>query len=312
MSRPLLTTLAAAGILAATTATWAHMDSGQGRLLPYEGHLDLDGAPQQGSFDFRFGLFGTEAADASCLAEATLGCTAAKWSEQASGVPVNAGTFSVALGSTQPLGDAVLASDDLYLAIAVRKGSDPFTLLSGKQRLLGVPFAARAAAAKNYAVSGNLSVGVDATIVGKATVGSLASGGPISATSGTFTSKLATSDELSAGKSLTLGAGGAAETVVKGLRSTSETSIVLVHQANVSQWLYEETRDLTPLTKSICFLTRHRGFSDADASLDPGCSIEEGAGASTGKWVLRARLGFAFHQSNHALHCSARCLEWNW
>lgn len=145
--------------LAIASVTWAQMDIGESRLIPYEGHLDLNGVPVTGTYDFRFALFANDGADASCLVAADPGACGFWWEQhleaEGEGVEVNGGAFGVVLGETQALNDAVFAQADLYLAMAVKATSDPaFTLLSGKQRILAVPFAARAAAAKNYEITG--------------------------------------------------------------------------------------------------------------------------------------------------------------
>ncbi|HEY3447511.1 MAG TPA: hypothetical protein VGK67_14245 [Myxococcales bacterium] len=152
---------AAAGLMLLGAGAWGQMEGGQGRVVSYEGHLDLAGQPQSGSFDFRFAFFAAEADDAGCLGVEPLDCAGALWAEALPAVAVNRGTFAVALGERSPIGDAVLANPDLYLAIAVRRGADAFTVLQGKQRLLGVPLAVRAASAgaKDFNASGNVTVG---------------------------------------------------------------------------------------------------------------------------------------------------------
>jgi len=89
-------------------------------------------------------------------------------------VLVSNGAFSVALGENKALNDSVRENEALHLAIAVRHDAEPFTVLRGTQRLLAVPFAARAAAAKDYRVSGNLQVGNDAVVAGGLSADSLA------------------------------------------------------------------------------------------------------------------------------------------
>jgi len=162
-----------ASITLLSSGALAQMEPDDNRQLAYEGHLDLNGAPVTGAHDFRFALFATEAADASCLGLSTSdACDAASlWWAEHPGTTVAAGSFSVTLGATKSLGDGVLKSAELWLAIAVRQGSDPFTVLQGKQKLLAVPFAARAAAAKDYKVSGNLTVAGTASVTGKLTTG---------------------------------------------------------------------------------------------------------------------------------------------
>ncbi|HEY3447512.1 MAG TPA: hypothetical protein VGK67_14250 [Myxococcales bacterium] len=167
---------AVAVLVVAGTAAWAHMEPGEGRLVPYEGFLDKDGVVAEGPYDFRFALFesafdgGTD--PASCLGAVALAdCASAvpppAWAEEQTGVTVRAGAFGVTLGSKAELHDTVLARPDLYLTIATRQAgtADPFVVLQGRQRILAAPFAARAATAKDYTVTGNL------TVVGSLTVG---------------------------------------------------------------------------------------------------------------------------------------------
>lgn len=144
-------------LLLLSTSAWAQMGRTDDRLIPYQGHLDLNGGPVTGAYDFRFALFSTATPSAACLG--TSGCdgTSLYWTEHL-GVTVSGGTFAVVLGEKKALTDAVLANPDLYLAIAVRRAGDPYTVLQGTQRILAVPFAARAAAAKDYQVTGSVYV----------------------------------------------------------------------------------------------------------------------------------------------------------
>lgn len=143
-----------------STLAIADMEPGELRTFPYQGRLDVNGGAANGAHDFRFGLFSADNADASCLvAETPTSC--GFWWEEHAGVPVYAGEFTLVLGEQSGVGDSVVAQPELYLGIAVREVGDPaFVLLAGKQRFRAVPFAARAAAAKHFSVSGRLVAGV--------------------------------------------------------------------------------------------------------------------------------------------------------
>jgi hypothetical protein len=132
--------------------------------IPYRGHLDLNGVPQSGDFDFRLDI---QREDGTVL-----------WSGQFLVVKVSAGAFLVTLGegtAENPLlGDNIWQNeenDGRYLAIGVRvSGEADYVPLSGRQRILAVPYAARAETAKNYHVTGTLAVDGAASFNGGATV----------------------------------------------------------------------------------------------------------------------------------------------
>ncbi len=134
------------------------------RRLPYQGTLESAGAAAaSGLYTLRFGLFLDRDADAACLVSDPTTCSL--WGEEQS-VEVSEGRFSVALGDSEGIPDTVLAQPGLFLSIAVNGPDDgaTFTLLDAKQEILAVPFAARAAAARDYKVTGTLTANaVDAT-----------------------------------------------------------------------------------------------------------------------------------------------------
>jgi len=133
------------------------MEPDDSRTLAYTGYLENGSAPQSGTFQLRFGLFASENADDSCLLTGPTDCTL--WSEEQSDVQLDSGVFSVVLGEATALSDTVLAQTSLYLGIAVQGPADAAFTVVGKQKLQMVPFAARAAAAKDYKVTGDLTVG---------------------------------------------------------------------------------------------------------------------------------------------------------
>ena len=151
------------------------MDTGEARSFAYQGFLELNGAPTSATHDFQFALFTAPDADTSCLGSAAL-TSCGVWAEAHDAVPVSSGRFSVRLGTGtgDVLSDAILNNASLYLAIAVRPAGSggAFSVLPGLTQLAAVPWASRAAAAKNYTVSGHLTA-ASAAITGAALVGSL-------------------------------------------------------------------------------------------------------------------------------------------
>ncbi|MCP4502944.1 MAG: hypothetical protein GY822_23655 [Deltaproteobacteria bacterium] len=102
-------------------------------------------------------FFNSPNADASCL-ESDPVTSCGMWSETHDAVSMSSGDFAVMLGrgDGDNLDDDVMNSNNLYLGIAVRATDvDPnSSLLDGLSELSAVPWAARAAAAKNYTVTG--------------------------------------------------------------------------------------------------------------------------------------------------------------
>jgi hypothetical protein len=129
--RPFLLALALATV--AGVASWAWGDEGdpaspEGKvptLIPYRGVLSQDGAPvTQPDVQMTFSLYTTP----------TQG--QAIWGPEDQSVMVTDGNFTVNLGAVLPIPDAVFGQAALYLDIRVE--GKP---MSGRQRLLSVPFA---------------------------------------------------------------------------------------------------------------------------------------------------------------------------
>lgn len=152
------------GSVGVSLLAFAQMEPGETRTFPYHGRLELNGAAASDPHDFRFGLFATASADASCLVTGTVGCGI--WAEQHDDVELSQGRFGVLLGQAGGLGDAQLASPRLFLGIAVSGPGDQgaFHLLDSKQEIHPVPWASRAAVAKDYRVTGSLEVLGDAYV----------------------------------------------------------------------------------------------------------------------------------------------------
>jgi hypothetical protein len=125
--------------------------------IPYRGHLELDGAPQDAPVDLAFSLWNAPSGGNKL------------WEETQLGVMVKAGSFSVRLGSATILNQAVERAQDLYLAVEARPaGGSTFEPLSGRQALGGVPFALgakRGIPGQPFEADG-LSVNGDTTVSG--------------------------------------------------------------------------------------------------------------------------------------------------
>jgi hypothetical protein len=158
-------------LLAGAAVAHAQMEPSDNRLFTYRGRLERGGGPVHSAHDLRFGLFATENESAACLTGTLTTC--GLWAQEVTGVLVANGDFVTTLGgaAARPLSDAVLARNALYLAIAVRAvGETDYVLLGAKQRIVPSLMAARAAAAKDFKVTGALTVGGDATLSGNTTV----------------------------------------------------------------------------------------------------------------------------------------------
>lgn len=125
--------------------------------IPYQGRLELDGVPMNGLFNFRFELYSSPAGG-DCLVTPPPNSDCL-WAEELTDVAVVGGSFSVVLGSAgNLLGDEIWQNENVYLGIRVAAQGDNYTKLTGRQRILTVPMAARADTAKNYRVTGDLQV----------------------------------------------------------------------------------------------------------------------------------------------------------
>lgn len=109
--------------------------SAQGTAFTYQGRLNLDGAPANGSYDFQFILFDTD----------QFGFPAAPILTNAS-VSVNNGLFT----TTLDFGAGVFTGTNYWLDVSVRtNGSGGFTDLSPRQPITPAPYAMYAMAAES-------------------------------------------------------------------------------------------------------------------------------------------------------------------
>ncbi|MFW5878182.1 MAG: hypothetical protein ACOCVR_00040 [Myxococcota bacterium] len=133
--------------------------------MSYHGHLDLDGVPMNGLFNFRFEIYSHES-EGDCSADPRP--ATCLWTEEHVDVQVAAGIFSVVLGGAGvPLPDSIWQSPETYLGIRVSAPDEPYVSLSGRQRILSLPAAARADGARDYVVTGSLTVEGDADVQGE-------------------------------------------------------------------------------------------------------------------------------------------------
>ncbi len=112
------------------------------RSIPYRGHLDNNGVPQNGIYSMRFELFDA-ATGGTSLAAIT------------SDIQVTAGEFATTLS---PISEAALSVAELYLEISVAPRGQALVRLPVRQRIQAVPFAGRAEPQKDFRVE-TLAVG---------------------------------------------------------------------------------------------------------------------------------------------------------
>ena len=130
---------------------------GSDLIMPYDGYLMIDAAPITGVRTIKFDLY----------QDATGGT--AVWTETQT-VNLYNGRFSVGLGSASSLTSTLLDAEKLYLAMTVvetdAQGNSIEIALSGRQAIEPAPFAAWAANAADFNVSGDLTVAKDVRIEG--------------------------------------------------------------------------------------------------------------------------------------------------
>lgn len=97
------------------------------RLIPYRGHLELDGVPVDGAVELAVSLYDAETSGALLWGPETISTTAVD------------GDFSVMLGQSVAIDPAVFGGGDVWIGFDVDG-----TALAGRQRLGSVPYAMRA------------------------------------------------------------------------------------------------------------------------------------------------------------------------
>ena len=299
-------------LLGASAYAVARMGPTDARTLPYQGTLEQNGAVANGEYLMRFGLFVTppDATAAQCVANDD--CTL--WSEEQL-VDVTNGRFSVELGDTVAITDQILTNNTLHLGIAVKPAADPgpFTLLDGVQEIVPQPWAARAARANAFRVTGGLTVeGGGAAITGNSTVtGTLGVTGAISGQSVVATGNIST---VTGNITAATGTITASSANVTTLSVTSGLPIQL--PAATVEFAYNgggppSTENTgVPVGRSVCFLTR---MSIHDAMLDESlaeCLVYEDAAppTGTGNWILSVNSDLG--SGDPDVECTARCIRW--
>lgn len=137
------------------------------RVVPYEGVLDLDGAPYTGFMDMRFTFFDAPSGGNAVWSET--------WNhEQQRAIQVFGGRFAAALGTFDDGGPASLEeviadAGATYLGIEVKhtdEGDNAWVGLAGRQRLNPVPYALWSSKASDLTVAGSATVGGSTTLAG--------------------------------------------------------------------------------------------------------------------------------------------------
>ena len=134
---PILFALLATGwLLRAAASTHHATSSGAPGLINYQGYLlDDAGEPVSSTVTFNFGLYPDASGGVSV------------WEETQTGVPVVDGSFSVMLGSVNPLSATDFDDVTRYLEVSVDTGVGPVAM--PRQRLASVPYALQAEDAKH-------------------------------------------------------------------------------------------------------------------------------------------------------------------
>jgi hypothetical protein len=123
-------------------ATIPRAAESQTTTFTYQGQLDASGAPADGSFDLRFGLFSAVAGGGQ------IGSSQTK-----SAVAISNGIFTVQLD----FGVNAFPGADRFLEIAVRPaGTGEFTILAPRQQISSTPYAIRTLVATNAEQLGGL------------------------------------------------------------------------------------------------------------------------------------------------------------
>ncbi|MBI5496649.1 MAG: hypothetical protein HY904_16635 [Deltaproteobacteria bacterium] len=151
-------TLALALVAVAVTATTGNYGIPP-RLIGYEGMLEDNGVPINGSVAMNFRMFDAATGGTELWAETHDGADA-----RAPLVEVRAGRFGVALGARTTLAATVFTYPEVYLAVEVAPAAGaPYVPLAGRQRLMSAPSSLVTARAKDLAAetasfSGDVSI----------------------------------------------------------------------------------------------------------------------------------------------------------
>ncbi len=143
MKRKMFVPVALLGTAVLSTSLWVQAQSSAADVgtFPYQGHLERDGEPVDGTVPLAFELYDSETGGAPL------------WTESLPSVRVRQGTFSVVLGDTNQLPESLFDESALYLAISV-DGAE----LAGRQRILPVPVSLRSARVNEIRSDTNMCV----------------------------------------------------------------------------------------------------------------------------------------------------------
>lgn len=174
----------AAGGLAVGISVTSHADGdpatdGVPRVIPYQGVLELDGAPYNGDVEIIFTLHPASSGAATL------------WTETQS-VSVYNGTFSVSLGTVAPIAATLLAADSLWIGLNVDG-----VAMANRQRITPVPYALWSAQSSDFTVARDARVERNLSVIGTSTVtglttanGGLTVAGSLTLPTGSLTSAM--------------------------------------------------------------------------------------------------------------------------
>lgn len=149
------------------------------RVFAYEGRLEFNGQPFNGSASIAFSVY-----DGA-------GAATPVWTETQT-IAVYNGSFSATLGTSTPLGNLAANADDLYVGITVDG-----VALAGRQRLVPAPFALWATTATNLQVGNDATVARDLFVSRNANVtGSFTLAGALNLPTGSVTSGFVADNSL--------------------------------------------------------------------------------------------------------------------
>ena len=161
----------------------AQLGGADGIQIPYQGHLEVDGAPASGPFDFRLSLY-NEATGAACTTHEVT-------------TVVASGTFSVVLDDVDP---QCVRGRDLYVGVEVSPDANntAYALLGDRQKIVAAT-AAVSSGAGDFHVTGALNVAGNATVDGALTAESLTANAALtsgSISAGAITSQTVTANDI--------------------------------------------------------------------------------------------------------------------
>ncbi len=173
----------AVGGFGAVLATSGDMSVGatnQPYQIPYQGHLERGGVPEDGNFNFVFRLYDA----ASDPDPATPEDESLVWESSTRNLFVSDGNFSVILGDSTdvnnddpnnaydgPIEEFVMAKSELYVGIEVAG-----TALSGRQKLVASPSSQRGASNNDFVIDGTGFV-ADLEVTGSTSLSTLSASG---------------------------------------------------------------------------------------------------------------------------------------